>query len=643
MIAASRWPSVLATASPANVAAPIGALSKSISPSSRAERALAFARRGWFVFPCHWATDGRCSCGHDECSHVGKHPLGRLVHSGATEATTDIDQITEWWTREPFANIGIATGPSRLVVLDVDPRHGGDKSLLDVTGEISAADLSKETYSVQTPGDGHRHGYHLYFIDGGDTFASRINLRPGLDVRGDTGYVIAASSVGANGGYECVNDVDPAPVPSRLRDELLKSTKSDTVQPAADGDNWVATKIRGVPEGERNDTAARLAGHFLGRGESQEVVELLLCDFVARCGGPPVPESEIRATAKSIARAEALKRESSFMEISEPWPVFAQRVAAQPKRRMLIEKLIPEGIGLFHGQPRAGKSPAVLECLLAIATSTPAFGLDAFTANDPVPAWYITEEDPEPEVRERFKGLYQGRGMSRQPESVDFSVWRGMSLDGPEWQSRIIETVRRRNIQLVVIDPLRSLTANTDQGPAEFGVVAQFLRRLRRETNCPSIWLVHHDTKPTRNGQESRRRQHRVSGGAILAFCEFSIHFERLNENEEEPLRCRVTPESYKFMRSPAPFGFTLDISDNGALRLVGNANVAAVNNRRNGYLERILQFVKANPGSSKNKIAQNVRGNRQEVLAEINALHVEGVLVRNEHGWTVANVPVAP
>jgi hypothetical protein len=91
----------------------------------------------------------------------------------------------------------------------------------------------------------HRRGHHLYFAAGGERFKSRAGLRPGLDVRSDTGYVIAASSVGANGAYRCVNDIEPVAVPSWLSAELLQSAKRGIVQSnTVDGDDWVSSEGR---------------------------------------------------------------------------------------------------------------------------------------------------------------------------------------------------------------------------------------------------------------------------------------------------------------------------------------------------------------------------------------------------------------
>ncbi len=95
--------------------------------------ALAYAARGWHVFPCHSARAGRCSCGAPACQHPGKHP--RTLH-GLKDATTDPALITRWWQQWPDANVAVATGAvSGLVALDEDPRHGGDVSLDLLTHE----------------------------------------------------------------------------------------------------------------------------------------------------------------------------------------------------------------------------------------------------------------------------------------------------------------------------------------------------------------------------------------------------------------------------------------------------------------------------------------------------------------------------
>ena len=128
------------------------------------EAARAYARRGWRVLPVHTGKDGTCTCGRAGCDSPAKHP--RTAH-GAKDATTDETQIRAWWTTRPNGNIGIATGTeSGIVVVDLDPRNGGDKSLADFEAKHGSLPL---TPKVRTGGG----GAHFYFRPPGGKMACR--------------------------------------------------------------------------------------------------------------------------------------------------------------------------------------------------------------------------------------------------------------------------------------------------------------------------------------------------------------------------------------------------------------------------------------------------------------------------------------
>src|SRR5947209_6605507 len=105
--------------------------------STLLESALPYARRGWRVFPC-----GR-----------NKEPL---IPRGFYAATTDENQISEWWTRWPHAAIGILC--DGIAVLDVDVKHDGPATLARLEAEYGKL---PETYTVRT-GSG---GLHYYYSD----------------------------------------------------------------------------------------------------------------------------------------------------------------------------------------------------------------------------------------------------------------------------------------------------------------------------------------------------------------------------------------------------------------------------------------------------------------------------------------------
>jgi hypothetical protein len=87
------------------------------------------------VFPCHHPTPGRCgcSCGQLDCNSPAKHPR---VKGGLNAATTDESQLRTWWQHWPRSNVAIRTGEvSGIVVVDVDPDHGGIETLQRVQAE----------------------------------------------------------------------------------------------------------------------------------------------------------------------------------------------------------------------------------------------------------------------------------------------------------------------------------------------------------------------------------------------------------------------------------------------------------------------------------------------------------------------------
>lgn len=158
--------------------------------------ALGYAKRGWPVFPCR---------------PRGKEPANR---HGFKEATTEKGSIVKAWTARGNANVGIATGKvSALVVLDVDPRNGGDRSLHEL--ERLHGPLP-ETVSVATGGGGR----HFYFTAPVEDVGSG-GAADGLDVKGDGGYVIAPPSIHPSGGTyswtRAPGSVPLAPCPDWVR------------------------------------------------------------------------------------------------------------------------------------------------------------------------------------------------------------------------------------------------------------------------------------------------------------------------------------------------------------------------------------------------------------------------------------------
>lgn len=240
--------------------------------------ALQYAERGFSVIPLK-----------------GKKALTKWEQYQSRRATPD--EIKSWWRGSPKANIGIITGSvSGLIVLDVDGPEG-EKAL--------AGRHLPQTCTATTG-----KGSHYFFQHPGGTVRNAVGLEPGLDFRGDGGYVVGAGSIHPSGRlYEWVSglspdDLEPADPPEWLLKKLSIEGSGKKVRP----EEWESD----VTQGERNNEITRRAGSLLARklpvGETTEI--LLLWNH--RHCQPPLAEDEVKRTVISVANRETNKPRAAF-------------------------------------------------------------------------------------------------------------------------------------------------------------------------------------------------------------------------------------------------------------------------------------------------------------------------------------------
>lgn len=130
--------------------------------------ALRYADGGYEVFPL-----------------VGKVPAIK-GGAGVLDATCDLAQIVEWWTRFPQANIG-GRVPAGVAVVDIDPQHQGDVTWKGLEAEHGLA-LTRTVISGRA-----ETSRHLYFRHPGGRLRGTIGQ--GLDVKTSAGYTVLPPSV----------------------------------------------------------------------------------------------------------------------------------------------------------------------------------------------------------------------------------------------------------------------------------------------------------------------------------------------------------------------------------------------------------------------------------------------------------------
>ena len=234
------------------------------------EHARRMARRGFPVFPCL----------------QDKKP----AVSWGSAATTDVEQIEAWNWEDRL--IGVPTGSrSGMAVLDIDPRHGGDDWL-----RAHARRLVARSHLTRSG------GIHLLFEFDGEVRNSAGLIAPGVDVRGEGGYVIWWPAHGCTVlDFLPLSELPPWPgwlTPQRqcgafdngrrgrvIADPFQVSVLANFVRESMRGERnnrlfWAACRLaelRFVDPGQQHEAAQKLlnaaSAAGLGSGEAARTIE----------------------------------------------------------------------------------------------------------------------------------------------------------------------------------------------------------------------------------------------------------------------------------------------------------------------------------------------------------------------------------
>lgn len=210
--------------------------------------ALYLASLGWPVFPLRPGTK--------------RQPA---VKDWENRATTDPTRIRRCWEADRW-NIGLATGPAGLVVVDLDMPKDGET---DPDGEAALARLAAErggpvpgTYTVTTPSGGR----HLYYRcpPGVRLRNTQGRVCTNVDTRSGGGYVVAPGSVTPDGAYELLDETAPVDLPAWLVQASAERPSTANSAPvqirSADSNAYGSAALRGEARRVRDATPGTYNG-----------------------------------------------------------------------------------------------------------------------------------------------------------------------------------------------------------------------------------------------------------------------------------------------------------------------------------------------------------------------------------------------
>lgn len=477
------------------------------------------------------------------------------------------EMAENWFTSLTGAGVGMVTGRiSGVVVLDIESYC-----------KIPIEELLRRypTQMVSRTGSG---GYHLFYLYPNDVpkIANRVGIFEGADIRADGGFIVLPPTRHPNGRlYEWVKTGFPGVFPKALLD--IQS------QPKAQGDGWITEALRGVSEGGRNDTCARLAGYFFRKGLNADIVEALLTEWNER-NDPPLPMREIRTTIKSIERSCAIvggqftsvefeddTKTASKAPENSTFDLLKMRDYVKgygsEGASWLVQDWLPDkSITFLVSPPESYKTWILLDLAVSISTGLPFMG--QAKVNKTGAAMIIQQEDSHGGLTERLALIAEqkmgvtanlGKDMWQIPCIPDLPIYihpsRMLRFDNEKVLKELEEQIKLIKPKVILIDPLYSTTSGVDNYMADLANQMMILKTWRDKYGC-SFVISHHSKKNL--DPDSTAREDSWGSQFLNAFLEAGWQVRR---NQKLAPNEVVVRRHSKVMGNQAPISLTFDIS----------------------------------------------------------------------------------
>lgn len=479
-----------------------------------------------------------CAVGHN------KKPLGQWGPGGTNRY--DGHNIERVFQMGEAPGIGVITGPSRLVIIDLDNE--------DAIRAWATRFGQPDTLIARTP-----RGRHLYYAaPAGLHIPPGTNIMEGVDVRGGESYAILPPSTLASGAYEWANDNLLAPLPQQVR-ELVERAKPERRALIQSGEAF--------PEGLRNDHLFSMAGSMRQAGfDYSSILAALVEVNKTRCV-PPLAYNELEALAESSIRYEpgnptglpilsSLRAQAATLDADDD-PLLLQGMSAYDISRMISTEPPPvswvwEGylaggkLSVIHGEGGLGKSYFTLKVAESIVNPNIVNLIGKNVTTGPVVI--IDGENSQDETHRR---LHHTRIRATDP--IHYYAATDPILGLEEHTRSLLDHLHAKHQpRLVIIDSLRALWIGDEREQAEAGRMLRDLSHHISEHEDTAYLLIHHDNK---GGEYSG------STDINAAITGTRMHLTRMLDKEERYEQPRIlTQLKSRISREQPAYAFQLVI-----------------------------------------------------------------------------------
>ena len=585
----------------------------------------------------HVDLEAALSMARDGMKIIPVKPLGKapLIPDWNNRASSDLDIIRAWRDQFPDCNFGIACGPSNLVVVDLDVKHGKDG--LAAWKELTQG-LFNNTFSVETPSG----GIHFYYR--GSDFRNSVEaVGSGIDVRGDGGFVVAPWSRTEQGMYlprllgDLSGPLGISLVPEGL-ETLLKARRGsgrlgeDMVSTSPGGAvskpvslalqralGGAALRLFTAQTGSRNDQLNRASfevGMNLGDDpQTEAIVSKVLSSFGREIG---LDKTEITSTVQSGLTAGKSNRDpvgaegSLFQALnlaqwfSEPHPA--------PEAFGSGGVLYRPSLTWVAGEPASGKS------LLCMVWAT-----DVIRSGGRV-LWIDEEAGPNDTI-----GKFRSLGMTPELLQAGLFYLPPMQRDLSRRTEEFFDLVERINPELIVMDSAAMILANSgveedsNNGVSHFNsrVILPLVKKMGH-----TVLVIDHVPKNTQNARYARGAGSKLSGVDMSLSVKTTEHFSK---NKSGALELQVRKDRQGNLAENTYWFIEVNVASGGIAFEFSEPRDPISKGAAISYetmRERLLDFIKNQPGASKTQV-EGVPGRKNEVKRSIlQSLLADGLVV---------------
>lgn len=557
-----------------------------------------------------------------------------------TKTRAPIPMVEGWFNNLAGAGVGAVTGRiSNMVVLDVEK---------DCPYTIEELLKKYPTQMVAKSGGG---GYHLFYQypTNQARVSNRVRIFEKADLRADGGFIVLPPTMHPSGNrYQWIKRGPLGAFPTALL-ELQ-------AQPKVLEEGWITEALRGVSEGGRNDTCARLAGYFFKKGVNADIVEALLLDWNER-NEPPMPVNEVRTTIKSIERShvdgggqftkveftddraklpEVEKSSFGVMKMTD----YVKGYGGEGVSWLVDDWLPDKSITFLVSPPESYKTWLLLDLAVSVSAGVPF--LDRYQVNNPGPTLIIQQEDSHSGLTDRLALIVEqklgmlpklGDGEWSVPSMPDIPIYvhpdRQLRFDNPkvlEEMEKQIETIKPK---VIMIDPLYSTTASTDNYMADLANRMMVLKTWRDKYGC-SFVIAHHSKKNL--DPDSTAREDSWGSQFLNAFLEAGWQVRRnprLSPNEV------VVRRHSKVMGNQPSISLRFDISTKYPMKYQVTATpyeMAPAGESRQPAQANLLDLMQNGPMSQTDLCSRTGKG-RSTISRQIRQLEAAGMVEKMPDG----------